>query len=94
MGLVMLCLAIGDMTLVQSLKRRKLGRSGYQLWKDTYIYEDKNTQKQVPKKKKREDTRRIFSQITFSFVSLKICAKIIQSLLLKCLVNKKTLKNY
>lgn len=53
MGLVMLCLAIGDMTLVQSLKRRKLGRSGYQLWKDTYIYEDKNTQKQVPKKKEK-----------------------------------------
>lgn len=65
MGLVMLCLAIGDMTLVQSLKRRKLGRSGYQLWKDTYIYEDKNTQKQVPKKKKEKIPEESFLKSRF-----------------------------
>lgn len=73
MGLVMLCLAIGDMTLVQSLKRRKLGRSGYQLWKDTYIYEDKNTQKRVPKKKKRRYQKNLFSNHVFICLIENLC---------------------
>jgi len=50
-GLAMLCLTVGDKTFIYSLKSRTLGRSGYHLCRDTYTYEDMNTQKLIQKKK-------------------------------------------
>lgn len=40
-----LCLIIGVRTWIYSLESRKLGKSCYHLCRDTYNYEDKNTQK-------------------------------------------------
>lgn len=60
-GLDMLCLTVGDRTLIYRLKSRKLGRSGYHLCRGNYIYEDKNTQKLIQKKRRARCQKNLFS---------------------------------
>lgn len=86
-ALAMLCLTIGDRTLIYSLKSRKLGSSGYHLCRDTYIYEDKNTQKLIQKKKSKM-SKEPFLKSHFQLSHWQFMQKSF-SLLLRRLINNK-----
>lgn len=86
----MLYLTIGDRTLIYSLKSRKLGRNGYRLCRDTYIYEDKNTQKLIQKKKSKM-SKEPFLKSHFQLSHWQFMQKSF-SLLLRRLINNKIKK--